>query len=152
MPNLDRRTFARLSLAGLSLAALAPMALAQANTQPGSPYRIVFDIMKGYEAEKPPNLRNLPYTPAVKARVAKMEIDADFIVNGQDVQLTYLLINEEQIVSEKRRLVATTFKNIGEDRNVTFDFEEINGAWLIADIRHADGGTLRSMLNLPPRP
>lgn len=152
MTNLDRRAFARLSLAGLAVAALAPAAAAQVNTAPGSPYRIVFDILKGYEADKPPDIRRLPYTPAVRARLAKAEIDADFIIDGQDFQLTHLQINPEQAAGDKRRLVSATFKNMGEDRAVTFDFEEINGAWLIADIRHKDGTGLRTMLNLAPRP
>lgn len=65
-------------------------------------------------------------------------IDWDFIVNGQDSQLTDISIGPSAINGDKATVTAT-FKNMGQPNRNVYYFTRENGAWKVEDIESRSG-------------
>jgi hypothetical protein len=101
------------------------------------------------------------YTPRLKAlfvrdeRWAKGEVgclDLDFWVNGQDWELKNVRITSSDAKGRPdRRTIIANFLNIGQANEIHFEFQNIQGKWLLDEVRCVRGGvwTLSKLLNCP---
>lgn len=65
-------------------------------------------------------------------------LDFDFWVNGQDWTITKVDV-KSGTKSEDRWEVIATFVNLGSPEEIHFDFQRINGGWLLDDVRSVKG-------------
>jgi len=92
---------------------------------------------KGYE---PPETFYTPHLKALVAaarRAAKGEapcgLDFIFWSNGQDDQITQLVVTRGATTPADRTTVTATFRNTGDPEKIVFDFQELGGRWLLDD-------------------
>jgi hypothetical protein len=92
---------------------------------------------KGYE---PPETFYTPHLKALVAaarRAAKGEapcgLDFIFWSNGQEDQITQLVVTRGQTTPAGRTTVTATFRNTGDPEKIVFDFQELGGRWLLDD-------------------
>lgn len=140
---MDRRTFT-LAL-GATLAAPA-LALAQTAPVLGDPVALVRAIMAAYAADTPPDP---PYTPAVANRLRTTTLEADFILDAQDVDVKNVTVTGLSAGADRAEVEAR-FTSFDEARQVKFDFRVVDGRWMIANVRDQKGFDLRRMLRLSP--
>lgn len=91
-----------------------------------------------------PGLAELIWNDAVKTHGEVGAIDFDPLYGGQDSEITNFVVHPAQTVDGETRLVVS-FHNFGEPQQVTYVLTPAGDAWKIADIRYADGRTLREV-------
>lgn len=126
----------------------APTAPApQAETTDGR-VALVEQIYRGYEEDRPPDLRALPWSRAITAGFAalqardEMGLGFDPLIGGQDFQ-----IDQVQVTLAPDGRVEARFRNFEQPMVVRWTFIEEDGGLRIGDLDTADG-TLRAMLSL----
>lgn len=89
------------------------------------------------------------FSKPVADRMAKAELGFDPIYDGQDAEITELKIrlDPELKVLRGTAHVKVTFKNFGQDADLTYLLREEAGGWRITDIRYGTGSTLSQMLD-----
>jgi hypothetical protein len=129
----------------IGLALLANQALAASEPQP--PEVLVAQVYhgliggetgpKGYE---PPETFYTPHLKALVAaarRAAKGEapcgLDFIFWSNGQEDQITQLVVTRGPTTPTGRTTVTATFRNTGDPEKIVFDFQKMGGRWLLDD-------------------
>ena len=83
-------------------------------------------------------------------REAKGEVgrlDGDPLYNAQEVQITDFSISEPKITGGEA-LVTVRFKNMGKSERVEFVLHQTAHGWRIADIRYADGTSLKKFFKV----
>jgi hypothetical protein len=83
------------------------------------------------------------YTPRLTALVAAARrkakgeaacgLDFIFWFNGQDYQITQLVVTRGPTTPAGRTTVTATFQNTGDPEKIVFDFQKIGGRWLLDD-------------------
>jgi hypothetical protein len=83
------------------------------------------------------------YTPHLKALVAAARREAkgeaacglDFIFwfNGQDDQITQLVVTRGPTTPAGRTTVTASFHNMSDPEKIVFDFQKLGGRWLLDD-------------------
>lgn len=139
----------RRALSGAALFCLA--GLAPAAAQSGDPAAIVRAIFTAYEKDAIPKP---PYTPAVVARMKRKEIDADIILDAQDIDVKNVQVALLSRDGDKA-VVDAKFDSFNRKMHVRFDLRVVDGKWMIANLRRLAGGEdvpfdLREWLRLPP--
>lgn len=140
---MDRRT---LIVAFGAIVAAQGVAWAQASATQGDPVAMIRAVMADYAADKSPEP---PYSPAVANRLRTAQIDADFILDAQDVEIKNVTVTG-LAASADRAEVEARFLSFGKPRQVKFDFRLVDGRWMIANVRDQKGFDLRRRLKLPP--
>jgi hypothetical protein len=120
--------------------------LAQAPAPQGDPVAMVRAIMAAYAADKPPAP---PYSPAVANRLKTAQLDADFILDAQDVEVKNVTVTGLSAGADRAEVEAR-FLSFDRPRQVKFDFRVVDGRWMIANVRDQAGFDLRRTLKLPP--
>lgn len=77
-------------------------------------------------------------------------IDADFFVQGQDFELTDLVIGKPDVNGDKATLTVT-FKNFRKPSRLAYSLVRANDGWRISDARSGKD-TLRGMLKAASKP
>lgn len=136
-----------------ALTAAAALALmgrsAQAQTgDPVAPVKAIFDAYQRDSIPKP------LYTPAVANRLKRQEIEADFILDAQDIDAKNVVITQASRDGEKAT-IEVKFDSFNRKMNVRFDMRVVDGKWMIANVRRAPAGEsgsfdMRGWLKLPP--
>lgn len=101
------------------------------------------------------------YTPRLKAlfvrdaKWAKGEVgclDFDFWVNGQDYEIKSLRVSSRPVAGHPDQLVViANFMSIDTAEEIHFNFQRINGKWLLDDAQsvHGERWTLSKILACP---
>jgi hypothetical protein len=140
---MDRRT---LIIAFGAFAAAHGVARAQ--TPQGDPVAIIRTVMADYAADKIPEP---PYSPAIANRLARANLESDFILDAQDVDIKNVTVTGLSAGADRAEVEAR-FLSFDQPRQVTFDFRVVDGRWMIANVRDQKGFDLRRKLKLPPLP
>ncbi|MGL4437856.1 MAG: hypothetical protein ACRCUE_01150 [Bosea sp. (in: a-proteobacteria)] len=140
---MDRRTL--ILALGASVAA-TQATWAQTPAVQGDPVAMIRAIMAGYVADK---ATDAPYTPAVANRLKTAELGYDVILDAQDFQVTKVQVAGLSAAADRAEVEAR-FENMGEPRQVKFDFRVVDGRWMIANVRDQKGFDLRRTLKLAP--
>jgi hypothetical protein len=139
---MDRRRL----IAGFGAIVAAQGAWAQVPAPKGDPVAIIRAVMADYIADKPPEP---PYSPAVANRLKSARIDADFILDAQDVDVKNPTVTGLSAAADRAEVEAR-FTSFDQPRQVKFDFRVVDGRWMIANVRDQKGFDLRRMLKLAP--
>jgi RNase P/RNase MRP subunit POP5 len=91
-----------------------------------------------------PSLANLIWKDAVDAKGEVGALDFDPLYDAQDVEPKNLIVHEAQVDADNVRM-PVSFESYGEKRQLTYVLVHVGGTWKIADIRYADGRTLRKV-------
>jgi hypothetical protein len=139
---MDRRTL--ILALGATLVATGPTRA----QNPGAhiPVALIQSLMASYVGDNP---TAPPYTPAVTNRLRTAELDEDFIVGGQDIDVKNVNVTEIG-TGEDWAEVEARFLSFGKPRKVWFDFRVIDFRWMIANVRDQNGFDLRRRLKLQP--
>ena len=140
---MDRRT---LIVAFGAIVTAKGVAWAQGPATQGDPVALIRAVMADYSADKSPKP---PYSPAVANRLRTAEIDADFILDAQDIDIKNVTVTGLAAANDRAEVEAR-FLSFGTPRQVKFDFRLVDGRWMIANVRDQKGFDLRRMLKLPP--
>jgi hypothetical protein len=140
---MDRRT---LIVAFGAMIAAPGLTRAQSPAAQGDPVALIRAVMADYAADKSPEP---PYSPAVANRLRTAQIDSDFILDAQDVEIKNVTVTG-LAASGDRAEVEARFLSFGKPRQVKFDFRLVDGRWMIANVRDQKGFDLRRRLKLPP--
>lgn len=116
------------------------------------PRSIVEAILDGYTAGKPPLHEKLPLVHRLRTALARTDLAVDIVVNAQDYDVSGIVTLPTRMTDRQRGTVEAQFSNMGRQTRVFFDFDRTSGDWLITDIRHSRGTSLRGMLQIPPQP
>jgi hypothetical protein len=140
---MDRRTL---------MVAFGAMVAAQgavwAQAAQGDPVALIRAVMADYAADRTPAP---PYSPAVANRLRTAQIDADFILDAQDVDIKDVTVTGLSSAADRAEVEAR-FLSFGKPRQVKFDFRVVDGRWMIVNVRDQKGYDLRRTLRLPPLP
>ncbi len=139
---MDRRT---LMIAVGAMVATQGAAWAQAPQ--GDPVAMIRALMADYVAEKLDITP--PYSPAIANRLKTAQLDADFILDAQDVSVKNVTVNGLSIGADRAEVEAR-FLSFDKPRQVRFDFRVVDGRWMIANVRDQKGFDLRRKLKLAP--
>jgi hypothetical protein len=63
-------------------------------------------------------------------------LEFDPIIDGQDWDISDLSVTVVTPPANGAAVIRAQFKNLGEAKDVTFDMKEVNGTWLIDNIRY----------------
>lgn len=140
--RIDRRRLSLGAAAAFSATAVLAPAGARADDEPMLTIRRILDA---YQADRVP--RPL-YTPAVRLRLRRANLGADFIVDGQDFEVKGVSVREVSRTGDKAEVEAR-FTNFGVAREVRFDLWLVEGDWMIANVRDQKGFDLRKTLRMP---
>jgi hypothetical protein len=136
----------RMLIAAIGMTLVAPAATwAQSPAAQGDPVALVREIMAAYTADKP---NDPPYSPAIANRLKTAEIDADFILDAQDIDVKNVTVTGLSAAADRAEVEAR-FLSFGKPRQVKFDFRVVDGRWMIANVRDQKGFDLRRKLKLP---
>ena len=113
------------------------------------PRTIVENILDGYAAGKPVDLLKLPFVPRIRGALARTDIDTDPVINAADFKLGGVKVSPTRMSDTMRASVKASFLDFGKQKSTIFDFDRTSGDWLITDIRHQGGATLRTLLHIP---
>lgn len=91
-----------------------------------------------------PGLAEMIWNDAVQSHGEVGAIDFDPLYGGQDTDITNLVVHPATTVHGETRAVVS-FHNFGEPQQVTYVLVPAGDQWKIADIRYADGPTLRDL-------
>ena len=126
--------------------------ISQALAQSGDPVAMTAEIFNAYKRDQIPKV---PYTPAVRARMIRMNVgmEADIILQAQDVEVKDYTVQPVSRGAD-RAVVDARFLSFGRAIHARFDWRVVDGKWMIADFRHIAGVEnkthLRRELKLPP--
>ena len=81
---------------------------------------------------------------AAKKRGEVPSLDGDPFIDAQDFEIESFNIAVRDVAANKAS-ATVTFKNLGEDKRVELDLVKLKAGWRIADIKFADGRTLRGL-------
>ncbi len=98
-----------------------------------------------------PSLAELIWKDAVEAKGEVGALDFDPLYDAQDVEPKNLTVHPGQADGTSVR-VPVSFESYGEKRQLTYVLAPAGTAWKIADIRYADGSTLRDVYRPVPVP
>ena len=113
------------------------------------PRTIVENILDAYAAGKPVDLLKLPFVPRIRGALARTDIDTDPVINAAEFKLGSIKVSPTRMKDEMRAGVEASFLNFGKPKSAIFDFDRTSGDWLITDIRHQGGASLRTLLQIP---
>jgi hypothetical protein len=128
------------------------------------PKNFVSEVYRGFVAAQSTDHSYTPPDDIYTARLAKLFredkrkakgevgcLDFDFWVNAQDWKITDLTITSRDEIQERKTVIAK-FKNIGEPKEIHFDFRRIAGRWLLDDVHSmlAPQWTLSDILQCAP--
>jgi hypothetical protein len=92
-----------------------------------------------------------PLADRYLVRLHKSQVDFDIFIDGQDCQLTNLVIEPVEAPTGVA-VVRARFSNFDTARTIDFEFYQSGAAWMISDLRYRHRTfTLRSYLKLKPR-
>ena len=67
-------------------------------------------------------------------------IEFDWWTNAQDWALKNVVVTSQAVPGkDDRRIVTSTFTNFGKSRQVQFQFQRVNGTWLIDEVESTRG-------------
>lgn len=91
--------------------------------------------------------------PQLAAAMGRAEegVDADPFIDAQDYS-AFRPTYEGVTVNGDRAQATASFSNMGNPTRIQYQLVRTGGAWKIADIRGAQGGSFRSHYNLPAVP
>lgn len=140
----DRRAF----IAGIMLIPIFASGISYGQSQ--DPAAVVQAIFRQYQADKVPVI---PWSPAVRNAMRKTRIEADPILNAQDIDVKSYSVR--QIAHKQGRAeIEARFLSFGRNMVSRFDFRTINGSWVIANYRILSGtefaSDFRNTLKLQP--
>ena len=121
-------------------------ARAASGPEPGA---IVRQIFEAFRADKEPNP---PWSPAIRARMKRSRMEADPILDAQDIDVKQFTVRE---ISRKgdAAAVEVRFLSFGRNMRSVFDFRIVDGKWVIGNYRILAGterpSDFRQSLGLP---
>ena len=113
------------------------------------PRTIVEAILDAYVRGKPADLMKLPFVPRIRVALARTDIDTDPVINAADFKLGGVMVSPTRMNDTMRASVEASFRDFGKQKSAIFDFDRTSGDWLITDIRHPGGASLRRLLQIP---
>lgn len=113
------------------------------------PRTIVETILDAYARGKPADLMKLPFVPRIRMALARTDIDTDPVINAAEFKLGGVKVSPTRMSDTMRASVKANFLNFGKPKSAIFDFNRTSGDWLITDVRHQGGATLRRLLQIP---
>lgn len=114
------------------------------------PRAIIETILGHYADNTPAELTKLPFVPRIQMALARTDYAIDPVINAADFKLTGVMVAPTRMIDDKRAAVEAHFLNFDKVRAAVFEFDRTSGDWLITDVRHSTGETLRSLLQIPP--
>ena len=75
-------------------------------------------------------------------------LDGDPLYNAQDMEIKNFNIANAKVDGGKA-LVSVSFDNLGKPTRIQYVLGEAHGRWRISDIRYAEGGSLKQILQGP---
>ncbi len=152
MDRFGRRAFLlRAGLAGagaltLTMTLTVPCAVL---AQSSDPVAIVQGIFRQYQADKVPSV---PWSPAVRGAMRRNGMEADPILNAQDIDVRSFNVRQISRGSDRAEIEAR-FVSFGRNMVGRFDFRLVDGQWTVANYRALAGAEtgqdLRRALKLP---
>lgn len=151
--ELSRRAFLSVIAAGM-MVAMSPAARAATADEAVAHIKAMYAVHAKAFAGKAPSVflggkeGAKWFAKAVAAKMAKVELGFDPIYDGQDAEISDLKIrlDPELKISNGTAHVKVTFKNFGQDADLTYLLSEQDGAWRIYDIKYGSGSSLSQML------
>lgn len=132
---------------GLTLLTLMPRA--RALDLYDEPRVIVETLLDRYAGPTPPDLATLPFVPRIHAALARTDLAIDPVVNAGETRVSLIRVAPTRMVDDKRATVEARFRNLDVEKGAVFEFDRTSGDWLITDIRHGNGVTLRTLVQIP---
>ncbi len=145
-------------LGGILLGGAAILVLAQAAraelpppTEPSlEPARaIVENILRSRQENQPLDLSRWPLVPRIRAALAKADIEPDALFAPPGETGFRFSIEAPTRPGDKQARIEARIETPPGKARLTFDLDRTSGAWLITDIRHENGTSLRQMLQIP---
>ena len=113
------------------------------------PRTIVETMLARYADGPPPDLMTLPFVPRIRMALKRTDIAIDPVINAEETRLGEIRVAATRMVDDKRATVEARFTTRGKAQTALVMFDRTSGDWLITDIRHANGVTLRGLLQIP---
>lgn len=114
------------------------------------PRAIVEALLDRYIGPHPPDLAKMPFVPRIHAALARTDLAIDPVINAGETRISLIRVAPTRMVDDKRATVEARFRTLDVEKSVVFEFDRTSGDWLITDIRHAGGITLRTLMQIPP--
>lgn len=128
---------------------LASMPRAGALDLYDEPRVIVETLLDRYTGPSPPDLAKMPFVPRIHAALARTDLAIDPVVNAGETRVSLIRVAPTRMVDDKRASVEARFRNLDVEKHAIFEFDRTSGDWLITDIRHGNGITLRTLMQIP---
>jgi hypothetical protein len=138
----------RACLAG-GLALLVSMPHARALDLYDEPRVIVENLLERYTDPNTPDLAMMPFVPRIHAALVRTDLAIDPVINASETRVSLIRVAATRMVDDKRATVEARFRNLDVEKHAVFEFDRTSGDWLIADIRHGNGITLRTLVQIP---
>lgn len=113
------------------------------------PRVIVETLLDRYTGPNPPDLAKMPFVPRIHAALARTDLAIDPVINAGETRVSLIRVAPGRMVDDKRATVEARFRNLDVEKSVVFEFDRTSGDWLITDIRHGNGITLRTLMQIP---
>lgn len=113
------------------------------------PRAIVETLLDRYGEPTAPDPLKLPLVPRLHAALARTDLAIDPVINAGETRVSAIRVSATRMVDDKRARVEARFTNLGMEKTAVFEFDRTSGDWLITDIRHGNGDTLRKLLQIP---
>jgi len=132
---------------GLSLLALMPRA--GALDLYDEPRVIVETLLERYTGPNPPDLAKMPFVPRIHAALARTDLAIDPVINASETRVSLIHVAPTRMNDDRRATVEARFRNLDIEKSAAFEFDRTSGDWLITDVRHGNGVTLRTLMQIP---
>ena len=113
------------------------------------PRAIVEALLDRYIGPNPPDLAKMPFVPRIHAALARTDLAIDPVINAGETRISLIRVAPTRMVDDKRATVEARFRTLDVEKSVVFEFDRTSGDWLITDIRHGNGITLRTLVQIP---
>lgn len=113
------------------------------------PQTIIQSVLERYAGKDAPDLMTLPFVHRIRVALARTDIAVDPVINAAEIRLSDVRVGPTRMIDATRGKVEARFRNTGKEQTAIFELDRTSGDWLITEIRHANGITLRTLLQIP---